>query len=160
MNQQFMAALRTRAPLISLLLVLCVAPLTAGEPKTASLRGKIFRSDTGEPISGAVIILLDEHKSDKQDNSVESKTDDKGNYSFAKVTEGKYTVSLRSWYKTQEEAPCQILMAKTVEKNSTVVVAGENDRFVQQIFVKGFSIKAGKDNVKDFDFACKSMFEK
>ena len=146
--------------LISLFLLVCVVSLTAGEPKTASLKGKVFRSDMGEAIAGASIILLDENKSDKQDNSVDTKTDDRGNYSLANVAAGKYTVSIRAWYKTEEEAPCQLLMAKTREKNSTVLVARDKDKFVQQLFVKGFSIKSGKEIVKDFDFACKSMFEK
>jgi hypothetical protein len=74
------------------------------------------------------------------------------------VPNGKYTVSIRAWYKNQADAPCQLLMAKTSDKNSTVVVMSEKNRFVQQVFIKGFSVKAGKEIVKDFDFACKSMF--
>jgi hypothetical protein len=49
-------------------------------------------------------------------------------------------------------------MAKTAEKDSTVVVARDKNQFVQQVFIKGFSVKSGKELVKDFDFACKSMF--
>jgi hypothetical protein len=120
----------------------------------------VFRSDTSEPIPNASIVLLDEKKSDKQNNSVGAKTDDQGNYTIANVPAGRYTVSIRAWYKTQEEAPCQLLMAKTADKDSTVIVARDNERFVQQVFIKGFSIKAGKEIVKDFDFACKSMFAK
>jgi hypothetical protein len=51
-------------------------------------------------------------------------------------------------------------MAKTADKNSAVMVARDKDKFVQQVFIKGFAIKAGKEIAKDFDFACKSMFEK
>jgi hypothetical protein len=49
-------------------------------------------------------------------------------------------------------------MAKTVDKNSTMIVARDKNEFVQQLFIKGFSIKAGKEMTKDFDFTCKSMF--
>jgi len=44
--------------------------------KTVSVKGKIFRSDTKEPIANALILLLDEKKSDKHDNSVEARTDE------------------------------------------------------------------------------------
>ena len=126
--------------------------------KTVSVKGKIFRSDTKEPIANALIVLLDEKKSDKHENSVEAHTDEQGNYVFEKVVPGKYTVSIRAWYTRQEDAPCKLLMAKTAEKDSPVVVARDKNQFVQQVFIKGFSVKSGKELVKDFDFACKSMF--
>jgi hypothetical protein len=125
---------------------------------TVSLKGKVIRSDTKQPIANASIILLDEKKSEKVDNSVETKSDAEGNYVFEKVVPGKYTVSIRAWYATQEDAPCQLLMAKTSDKDSSVMVARDKDKFVQQVFIKGFAIKSGKELVKDFDFACKSMF--
>jgi hypothetical protein len=137
-----------------------VLSLADEKSKTASLKGRVFRSDTKEPIANALIILLDDKKSEKQDNSVEAKTDAQGNYIFENVPSGKYTVSIRAWYKTQEDAPCQLLMAKTADKDSTVMVARDKDKFVQQVFIKGFSVKAGKEIVKDFDFACKSIFAK
>ena len=136
------------------------ASLAGDQPKTTSMKGKVFRSDTNQPIANGQIVLLDEKKSDKQDNSIDTKTDDQGNYSFPNVAAGVYTVSIRAWYPTQEDAPCQLLMAKTADKNSTVMVARDKDKFVQQVFVKGFSIKAGKEITKDFDFACRSMFAK
>jgi hypothetical protein len=124
------------------------------------MKGKVFRSDTKQPIPNAVMVLLDEKKSDKKDTSIDTKTDDQGNYSFPNVAAGTYTVSIRAWYPTQEDAPCQLLMAKTADKNSSVVVTRDKDKFVQQVFIKGFVIKAGKEIAKDFDFACKGMFEK
>ena len=144
----------------SLLLTLSASSLAGDQPKTTSMKGRVFRSDTNQPIANAVIILLDEKKSDKQDNSIDTKTDDQGNYSFPNVAAGVYTVSIRAWYPTQEDAPCQLLMAKTADKNSTVLVARDKDKFVQQVFIKGFSAKAGKEIAKDFDFVCKSMFAK
>jgi hypothetical protein len=146
--------------LMAMVQMVGVYSLADEKPKTASLKGKVFRSDTKDPIANALIILLDDKKSEKQDNSVEATTDDQGNYVFQNVPSGKYTVSIRAWYKTQEDAPCQLLMAKTVDKDSMVMVARDKDKFVQQVFIKGFSVKAGKEIVKDFDFACKSMFAK
>ena len=143
-----------------LLLTFSVSTFAGDQTKTVSMKGKVFRSDTNQPIANAVIVLLNEKKSDKQNTSVDTKTDDQGNYSFPNVTAGVYTVSIRAWYPTQEDAPCQFLMAKTADKNSSVVVARDKDKFVQQVFIKGFAIKAGKEITKDFDFACKSMFAK
>jgi hypothetical protein len=57
-------------------------------------------------------------------------------------------------------AGATLLMAKTVDKKSSVVVARDGDRFVQQVLIEGFPIKKGKDYVKDFDFACTSLFSK
>lgn len=128
--------------------------------KTTTLKGSVYREDKGHPVADALIVLLDEKKSGEKDNSVEAKTDAQGNFVFENVVEGKYTVSIRTWHNTQEEAPCQLLMAKTKDKDSTVVVMREKDKFVEQIFIRGFSVKAGKENVKDFDIACKGMFGK
>ena len=144
--------------LIALTMLIVSSALATDQAKTVSLKGKVIRSDTKQPIANALIVLLDEKKSEKQDNSVEAKSDEEGNYAFEKLAPGKYTVSIRAWYATQEDAPCQLLMAKTSDKNSSVIVARDKDRFVQQVFIKGFTIKAGKDIVRDFDFSCKSMF--
>jgi Carboxypeptidase regulatory-like domain len=113
-----------------LLLVLSAPSLAGDQPKTTSMKGKVFRSDTKQPIANGVIILLDQKKSDKQDNSIDTKTDDQGNYSFPNVSAGTYTISIRAWYTTQEDAPCQLLIAKTADKNSTVAVMRDKDKFV------------------------------
>ena len=103
---------------------------------------------------------MDEKKSEKKDDSLQTQTDETGNYTFEKVRGGKYTVSIRTWHKSQEEVPCQLLMAKTKDKDSTVAVMKDKESFVEQIFIKGFSVKGDKDVVRDFDIACKGMFEK
>ena len=146
------------ALLLSLTTLIFSSSLATDQTNTVALKGKIIRFDTKQPIADATIVLLDEKKSDKQDNSVETKTDAEGNYVFEKLVPGKYTVSIRAWYDKQEDAPCQLLTAKTSDKDSTVMVAKDKDQYVQQVFIKGFTIKAGKETVRDFDFACKSMF--
>jgi len=126
--------------------------------KTAPLKGKVYREDKDHPVADAVIVLLDEKKSDKKDNSVEAKTDAQGDFVFEKVAEGKYTVSIRTWHHSQEDVPCQLLIAKTKDKDSSLIVMRDKDKFVEQVFIKGFSVKAGKGVVKDFDIACKGLF--
>lgn len=124
--------------------------------KTSTLRGTVYRTDKAHPVANAVIVLLDEKRSGT-DNSVETRTDAQGNFSFAQVVEGSYTVSIRTWYEKREDAPCQLLLARTKDKDSTLMVAKDKDKFVEQVFIKGFSIKAGKEIGKDFDITCKSL---
>jgi hypothetical protein len=131
---------------------------TPSKEKTAVLKGTIYRDDKNHPVADALIILLDEKKTEEKDNSVETRTDAQGNFLFERVVEGKYLISIKTWHDTQEAVPCQFLAAKTKDKNSSVMVLKDKDKFVEQIFIKGFSVKANKENVKDFDIACKSLF--
>jgi len=126
--------------------------------KTSTIKGTIYRNDKDHPVADAVIRLLDEKKSDKRDNSVQTTTDAHGNFFFEAVNKGKYTVSIRTWYNSPEEVPCQLLMARTKDKDSVVIVVKESDKYVEQIFIKGFTVKEGKEMVRDFDIACESMF--
>jgi hypothetical protein len=142
---------------------IAIAPISAdagtdSKEKTTTLKGKVYLGDKDHPVAVAVIVLLDQKKPDKKDNSVDVKTDSQGDFIFEKVIEGKYTVSIRAWYSSKEEVPCKLLLAKTKDKNSTLVVVRDKDRFVEQIFIEGFSVKAGKETVKDFDIECKGMF--
>jgi hypothetical protein len=150
----------------STLIVLLLASLFVGgqmkkegEEKIAVIRGKVYRSDTNQPIANAEISFLDEKKSEKQDNSADTRADAEGNYTI-RVREGRYTVAIRSGYKKQEDAPCQLLMGKTRDKNSMIMIMRDREIFYQQLFIKEFSVKAGKEINKDFDFVCKSLFEK
>lgn len=152
--------MKTMKLLVALFLV-SVIQIKAGQPsegkqKVATMKGVIYRSDKNHPVAKAVITLLGE----KKDDSLQAQTDENGNYSFESVKAGKYTVSIRTWYKSQEEVPCQLLMAKTKDKDSTVLVMKDKESFVEQIFIKGFSVKGDKEMVRDFDIACKGMFEK
>jgi carboxypeptidase family protein len=129
------------------------------EEKTTAVKGVVYRGDKDHPVADAEVLLLDDKKAgEKNDGSVGTKTDAKGEYAFERVAAGKYTVSIRTFYDTQEEAPCQLLAAKTKDKDSVVLVMKEKDKFVEQVFIKNFSVKAGKEVVRDFDIACKGLF--
>ncbi|HEY6253421.1 MAG TPA: hypothetical protein VI685_25980, partial [Candidatus Angelobacter sp.] len=88
----------------------------------------------------------------------ETKADENGNYQFANVAESRYTVSIRTWHDRQEDVPCQFVIAKTKDKESSLIVLQDHGKFVEQVFIKGFSIKGGKDTDRDFDIECKSAF--
>jgi len=125
----------------------------------ALFKGKIFRSDTNKPIENAHVILLDDKKSDKQDNSQETKTDADGNFSFDRVVAGKYTISIRVTYDKEEDVPCHLLLGKLKgEKDSQLLVINESGKQIYQVFIKGFSLKADKNVTKDFDLVCVSAF--
>lgn len=149
--------------MLGVFLTIAIAPISAdagtdSKEKTTTLKGKVYLGDKDHPVAVAVIVLLDEKKSDKKDNSVDARTDSQGDFVFEKVNEGKYTVSIRTWYGSKEEVPCKLLLARTKDKNSTLVVIREKDRYVEQIFIEGFSVKARKETVRDFDIECKGMF--
>ncbi len=137
---------------------LALAGKTNASGKTSTVKGTLYRGDKSHPVSGATIILLDERKSQNSDRTVDTKADENGKFQFPSVAESDYTVSIRTWYDRQEDVPCQLLMAKTKDKNSTVVVVHDHGKYVEQVFIRGFSIKGGKDIAKDFDIACSSMF--
>ena len=121
--------------------------------KLSSVKGKVFRGDKNHPVANALIVLLDEKKT----NTVEARTDDQGNYVFESVVAGKYTVSIRTWYNSPDEVPCQLLMARTKDRDSAVMSMQDKDKYVEQVFIENFSVKAGKEISRDFDIACKSL---
>jgi hypothetical protein len=130
----------------------------SSKEKTTSLKGTVYRDDKDHPVADAVILLLDQNKTEGKEKTVETKTDAQGNFLFERVEGGRYTVSIRTWHKSQEDVPCKLLIAKTKDKNSAVAAVKDGDKFVEQIFIKDFAVKNGKENVKDFDITCKSVF--
>jgi hypothetical protein len=130
-----------------------------GKDKVASFKGRLFRSDTNTAVANARVILLDDNKSDKKDNSQEVKSDADGNFSFDSVVAGKYTLSIRVTYENEEDVPCQLLFGKiTGEKNSQLLVISEAGKKIYQIFIKEFTVKPNKNITKEYDLVCVSAF--
>ena len=128
--------------------------------KTAVFKGKIIRSDKNEGVAKVKILLMDEKKSEKQDNSVQTETDNEGNFILENIKPGKYTISIRAYFENEEDVPCQLLMGKIKEPNSQLLIITENKYKVEQIFIKGFNIKTGKEINKEYDLVCQSLFGK
>lgn len=127
--------------------------------KVGSFKGRLFRSDTNQPIQNARVILLDDKKSDTWNNSQETKTDAEGHFSFDRVVAGQYTVAIRVAYEKEEDVPCSLLMGKLKgEKESQLLVISEGGKKIYQIFIKGFSMKANKSMTKEYDLVCVSAF--
>ena len=142
------------------LLFFSVAVSAQKKEKVTVFKGRVMRSDTKQPLAKVKILLMDEKKSDKQDNSVQMETDNEGKFVFNDLKAGKYTISIRAYFDKEEDVPCQLLMGKISEPNSQLLVITEDNKKVEQIFIKGFSVKAGKEIDKEFDPVCKSLFEK
>lgn len=138
-------------------------PAAAQDSKTKKatvFSGRIMRSDTNKAVPNVKIALLDEKKSDEKDNSAQAETDADGKFLFENVKPGKYTISIRAVFDREEDVPCQLLMGKIDEPNSQLLIITEDGKKVEQIFIKGFSVKEGKEIVKEFDLVCKSVFGK
>jgi|GEM_PF-2498466 len=119
-----------------------------GQPKPVSLKGRIFFSDPDQPISDALIVLRNE-TTWSSEHLFETTSDRQGNYSFPELTDGVYTITIKAPLKRQDSEPCQLFL----QNAKTSSIAQARDRFTTSL--SGFPIKAGKEIVKDFDFACK-----
>lgn len=130
--------------LVALLLMVAVSSPALGQPKAASMKGRVFFSDLNEPSPNALVVLKNQLKPDM----LETRTDDQGKYNFPGVDGGVYTISIRAPYNRQE-ASCHL----GLQNGQALSVASSKDRF--EAIISGFNIRAGKAIVKDFDFACK-----
>src|SRR5207248_377506 len=79
---------------------------TAAEPfvQLSTIKGKVFRSDSGEAISNSYILLTSETDEAKH---FDTRTDEKGEYLFGGIPAGNYTVSIYAWFPKRSEVPCQ-----------------------------------------------------
>ena len=125
---------------------------TAAEPfvKLTPIRGKVFRSDSDEPISNSYILLTNETNKARH---FDTRTDEKGEYLFGGIPAGNYTVSIYAWFPKRSEVPCQNpLEQKTVDGGDiTVEWQWKSQAFMEIVKLKGFSIEFDRENVKDFD---------
>lgn len=150
--------------------------------KVASFKGRVFRSDTKQTFANARIVLTDEKKSTKRDNSLETQTDADGNFSFDRVVAGKYTFTVRVEFEKEADVPCKISLPKLDGDNSNplmtaisqalgqnvtvnyevkngkdklfISVKPENEKFVEQLQIKSFAVKANENITREFDLVC------
>jgi hypothetical protein len=128
--------------------------LTKVEPCT--IKGKVFRSDSNEAISNAYILLMREKDPPVQIEHFDVRTDEKGDYLFRDVPAGKYTVSIYGWFRNKSDVPCQNpVEARTVDDGkATVEWQQKSGAFMEIVTIKGFSVLAGQEKVKDLDLVC------
>ena len=146
-------------------LLCCFAASNLGgeEPQERSkvglctIKGKIFRSDSNEAISNSYILIMQEKDSPLQVEHFDIRTDDKGDYRFRDIPAGRYTVSIYAWFSKRSGVPCQSSStAKTTDQGKvTVEWQRKSEAFMEIVTIKGFSVEAGHETLKDFDLLCK-----
>ena len=124
---------------------------TAAEPfvQLSSMKGKVFRSDSGQAISNSYILLT----SEKDEEHFDTRTDEKGEYLFGGVPPGNYTVSIYAWFPKRSEVPCQNPQEQKTAAGGDITVEWQrkSQEVMEIVKLKGLSIDLGRENVKDFD---------
>jgi hypothetical protein len=125
---------------------------TAAEPfvQLSTIKGKVFRSDSGAAISNSYILLTSEKD---EATHFDTRTDENGEYLFGGIPAGDYTVSIYGWFPKRSEVPCQNpLEQKTVDGGDiTVEWQRKSQAFMEIVTLKRFSVELDRENVKDFD---------
>lgn len=116
----------------------------------SDLKGRVFRSDSGEAISNSYILFTRE---EDKSTHFDSRADEKGEYLFGGIPAGNYTVAIYAWFPKRSEVPCRSpIEQKTVDGGDiTVEWQWKSQAFMEIVTLKGFSIELGRENVKDFD---------
>jgi len=123
---------------------------TAEHFEKSNLKGRVFRSDSGESIANSYVIL--ESESD-QEKKFDTRTDEAGNYIFGHIPPGSYTVSIYTWFGKRDEVPCQNPLKQMTADGGEVAVEWQwkSHSFMEIVKLKGVSIESDQEYVKDFD---------
>jgi len=132
------------------------------QKKTATLSGVVFRGDKQRSVADAQIVLTTVRVTRDEDQAirVEARSDAAGAFRLQDLVGGNYRVTIRTFYDSRDQVPCQLLAARTQDEHSVVAVLQEDGKYIEQVFISHFPIKAGKEMVKDFDLQCRSVFSK
>jgi hypothetical protein len=124
---------------------------------SASIKGRVFRSDSGHGISNSYILFEQEKDSGTQAEHFGLRTDKDGNYRFIVIPAGKYTVSVYAWFLEKSNVPCQSAVEAKIADDGKVTVEWQrkSNAFMEIITIKGFSVGAGQERIKDFNLFCK-----
>jgi hypothetical protein len=124
---------------------------------TSTIKGKVFRSDSNEAISNSYILLEQEKDSPAQAEHFDLRTDRNGNYRVIDIPAGKYTVSVSAWFPKKSDVPCQNTSEAKATEDGKVTVEWQykSQEFMEIVTIKGFSVEASHEKVKDFNLSCK-----
>lgn len=134
----------------------------ADKESRGSIGGRIYRSDTNQPIANASIFLLDEAELEAGDEYQlkDVKTDSEGRYLMTDVPAGKYALSVRTLYSSEMDAPCNgIAGAETRSGDQVRVVRTTFDEPMQVVLVKGVTVEAAGVSGKDVDIICRERVD-
>jgi hypothetical protein len=127
------------------------------EDKSSTVTGRVLRSDSGEGVSNAYILLKRENNITPKNNHFDVRTDEQGNYNFGQIPAGKYTVSIYAWFPNFGDVPCQNSREARTVDGGTVSVEWQrkSDAFMEIVTVQHFSLEAGQARLKEFGLSCK-----
>lgn len=159
--------LRTGLALVATVLFLtaAVAATRASaqkKKKVSTLSGVIYRGDREHPVAGAQVVLTAVKSGRHEDENLraETRSDAAGAYRLDNLEAANYRVTIRTAYAAAEEVPCKLHPARTADEHSLVTMLEEDGKFIEQVFISHFPVKAGKQLAKDFDLTCQSVFAK
>ena len=115
-----------------------------------TLKGKVFRSDSGHAISDSYILLAKENGEEKH---FDARTDEAGNFVFGHLPAGSYTVSVYAWFAKRNEVPSQNPLGQKTADGGDITVEWQrkSQAFMEVVTIRGFPIEPEWENVKDFD---------
>jgi hypothetical protein len=121
----------------------------------AAIRGKVFRSDSGKPISNSYVLLASE--TNPAGEHFDTRTNANGEYVLKGISPGSYTISIYAWFRKKRDVPCQNPQKERTAEGDDVTVEYQrkSGAFMEIITRKRLSIDAGKQKIKNFDLSCK-----
>jgi hypothetical protein len=121
----------------------------------ASIKGKVFRSDTKQPIAEAEVVLLDDEKLNRSEKNMETKTDANGEYSLQGVKPGKYVIVVSTKHVNEKDLPCGKELDRFINDGIGVTSWRDKELFLQHATTPVFSVPVGRKLVRNFDLSCK-----
>jgi len=132
----------------------------------ASIKGRVYRSDTNQPITGVKVVLLNQVGSNQTsvvghgNPNMETKTDENGRYSFESVKAGKYCVGVETKYENEKDLPCHTQKDRFTNNGAGVTAMRDGADFVEIATSRDFSVATTSRITKDFDLSCKRRLKK
>jgi hypothetical protein len=146
------------------IIAVCQQPETQNTPKGAVVRGRVFRSDTGQSVKGILVALIDTdlvvHTTDNKGKGKAIQTDADGNFVIEGLQPGTYSFFIKIFYKP-DELPCGKPAIRTLERNilkkkivKTFMTKREGG-YEEDTVSERFKVNGNEVITRDFDLACK-----
>ena len=129
--------------------------MKALQQQEVSIKGKVFRSDTNQLLSNVEVDLLDEEQINRSPKNMATVTNVSGEYSFENVKPGKYTIVVSMKYEKEKDLPCGKEVDRFINDRIGVTSWRDKELFLQHGVTPKFSVSAGNQIIKNFDFSCK-----
>ena len=154
-SQQSLAVSESSSPTL--------VPTTTSVPvPTTGIMGRVFRSDTDNSISLAVVELKVPISDEKFETIAELTTDEAGHYSFNDIEPGKYSINVLMEYENADDVPCgledmRLMNIKpTIDGWVSMVGHRESSNLYTVIVIgPGFDLQTNDILQIDVDVACK-----